>query len=60
MQIIKFYVYGYRHMIGNDLTITELGMNPWAKFITNFFPITLPSESIRSIVSRGWGNAYTS
>jgi hypothetical protein len=32
-----------------------LGMSYWAKYATEYLPMTLPSESIRSIVSRGWG-----
>ncbi|XP_021950776.1 ABC transporter G family member 23 isoform X2 [Folsomia candida] len=40
-------------LVSSGGTWPRNGMDPTAKFITDFFPITMPAESSRSIVSRG-------
>ncbi|OXA56684.1 ABC transporter G family member 20 [Folsomia candida] len=41
-------------MVSSGSTPRE-GIEPWAKLVTGYLPITKPAESIRSIVTRGWG-----
>uniref|UniRef100_A0A1Y1KV25 ABC transporter domain-containing protein n=3 Tax=Photinus pyralis TaxID=7054 RepID=A0A1Y1KV25_PHOPY len=31
------------------------GMHPFLRFFTSFLPLTIPAESMRSVLQRGWG-----